>query len=381
MGVTLYTFVFGQLPFYASNVIELFDLIENRDLTFPDHVGSPDLRRLLARMLDKNPSSRINLTDIAKNCWLGGSKVFRRQTAKTNSSRVLSVSEFDISNAVIHCSMESKAQMIRDADTIEDLKKTIKTIYSYDDIINVTSDRDCSSQLVKIANNKHTIAKFYHPTPLDMSTVCIPLSIEIVLEIIAEQDHFTWCVEKTWADWIYAPIRNNDLKQHPALQPYHLLSDETKTKNRHTAIATIKAVLSLGYKIISPHRKTKKPKMLNTSGPLNLKCMVLPAQLVVLSELLAENAHEVWSEDAIKNGWSYDSTWNLQAKTHPSLLPFMYTPELDRLCNTDGAITTLKTLVSLGFEIAHIHQKQDQRRQTIHFKKHKVKKKKLKNQC
>lgn len=36
MGITLYCFVFGNVPFYDKFVIALYKLIKTKSLTFPD---------------------------------------------------------------------------------------------------------------------------------------------------------------------------------------------------------------------------------------------------------------------------------------------------------------------------------------------------------
>lgn len=71
LGVTLYCFLFGKLPFWAKNEFELFDVICHEELDipeqFPDHFTPQDkgnVRNFLPKILDKDPSSRLTIREI-----------------------------------------------------------------------------------------------------------------------------------------------------------------------------------------------------------------------------------------------------------------------------------------------------------------------------
>lgn len=71
LGVTLYCFLFGKLPFWANNEFELFDVICHDELKMP-HVFPSDftpedkgnVRNFLSKILDKNPSRRLTIREI-----------------------------------------------------------------------------------------------------------------------------------------------------------------------------------------------------------------------------------------------------------------------------------------------------------------------------
>ena len=99
MGVTLYAFVYGKLPFHDDNIVVLYDKIRNAALTFTDiPFVSDDLKDLITLMLEKNPANRITLPDI-KVC---GVSVNQTQTQPENTVMVLaaSVSDFESDSIV-----------------------------------------------------------------------------------------------------------------------------------------------------------------------------------------------------------------------------------------------------------------------------------------
>eukprot|EP01025_Chloroclados_australasicus_P049435 TRINITY_DN5630_c1_g1_i3.p1 TRINITY_DN5630_c1_g1~~TRINITY_DN5630_c1_g1_i3.p1 ORF type:complete len:491 (+),score=54.16 TRINITY_DN5630_c1_g1_i3:77-1549(+) len=70
LGVCLYCFVFGKVPF-AGSWVELYDAIINQPVTFPKDVRiSADLRNLLMLLLEKNPAKRLTCVQILEHPWV-----------------------------------------------------------------------------------------------------------------------------------------------------------------------------------------------------------------------------------------------------------------------------------------------------------------------
>ena len=59
-----------------------------------------------------------------------------------------------------------------------------------------------------------------------------------------------------------------------------------------------------------------KPKPIDTSE------VVLPNDLIELTEQIAENVHEVWSQNRINDGWKYGEVRNDSNKETPCLVPY-----------------------------------------------------------
>ena len=65
MGVTLYAFVYGQIPFRDENVMVLYHKIQNDPVVFQEQPPiSEDLKELISQMLHKDPSQRLTLPEV-----------------------------------------------------------------------------------------------------------------------------------------------------------------------------------------------------------------------------------------------------------------------------------------------------------------------------
>ncbi|CAM8877745.1 hypothetical protein QQ045_020784 [Rhodiola kirilowii] len=67
-GVVLYVLLAGFLPFHDSNLMQLYRKISRADFKFPSWFPS-DVRRLLVKMLDPNPITRISINYIRGSSW------------------------------------------------------------------------------------------------------------------------------------------------------------------------------------------------------------------------------------------------------------------------------------------------------------------------
>ncbi|RDX97312.1 CBL-interacting protein kinase 2, partial [Mucuna pruriens] len=67
-GVILYVLLAGFLPFKDSNLMEMYRKIGRGEFKFPNWF-SPDVRKLLLRILDPNPETRISIAKIMESPW------------------------------------------------------------------------------------------------------------------------------------------------------------------------------------------------------------------------------------------------------------------------------------------------------------------------
>lgn len=67
-GVVLFVLLAGYLPFHDSNLMEMYRKIGKADFKAPSWFA-PEVRRLLCKMLDPNPETRITIARIRESSW------------------------------------------------------------------------------------------------------------------------------------------------------------------------------------------------------------------------------------------------------------------------------------------------------------------------
>ena len=81
LGITFYIILYRKLPFDTDSCVEIFDLIKNFVLEFPEEkVVDPELKRLISRMLDKNPETRATVFDLVNDPWINRDSIPLVQT-------------------------------------------------------------------------------------------------------------------------------------------------------------------------------------------------------------------------------------------------------------------------------------------------------------
>ncbi|XP_069134610.1 calcium/calmodulin-dependent protein kinase kinase 1-like isoform X2 [Argopecten irradians] len=104
MGITLYSLVFGQVPFPPKDdyIMGLHRRILNDPVSFPSvPIISESMKDLILKMLDKDPENRILLSDIKVHPWVTKEGEFPLPTEEENCILV-TVTEEDINNVVKH---------------------------------------------------------------------------------------------------------------------------------------------------------------------------------------------------------------------------------------------------------------------------------------
>ena len=85
--------------------------------------------------------------------------------------------------------------------------------------------------------------------------------------------------------------------------------------------------------------------------PLDLSTVILPADLDVLVEKLAENVHDTWARSRMDAGWTYGPVRDDAMKTSPCLVPYGDLPESEKSYDRDTALATLKFILAEGWRI------------------------------
>ena len=86
-------------------------------------------------------------------------------------------------------------------------------------------------------------------------------------------------------------------------------------------------------------------------SPINVDNIPLDEDLEELQEAIAENAHDVWAEARINEGWTYGKERDDANLKHPDLVPYTALPESEKEYDRIMAFNTIKLVRKLGFDI------------------------------
>ena len=85
--------------------------------------------------------------------------------------------------------------------------------------------------------------------------------------------------------------------------------------------------------------------------PIDTSDIVLPKELLELTEKIAENVHDVWAVGRIKEGWKLGLVKDGEAKTTPLLIPYGELPESEKEYDRNTALETVKLIIKLGYKV------------------------------
>ncbi|CAM8988093.1 unnamed protein product [Rhodiola kirilowii] len=186
-GVILYVLMAGYLPFHDPNLIDMYKKISRAEFKCP-HWFPPEVRKLLARILDPNPTRRITIAKIMENSWFKkGYKQIEADPQPDSTSNRLSISS-DV-NAAFMSDCESYPASPRSSTGHQDLSvnRPVKpTCLNAFDIISMSQGFDLSGLFEKDMEQRPE-SRFTSKQPAS--------AIVSKLEQIAEMERFR--VKKT----------------------------------------------------------------------------------------------------------------------------------------------------------------------------------------
>ncbi|KAM9341381.1 ryanodine receptor 3 [Symphorus nematophorus] len=201
------------------------------------------------------------------------------------------------------------------------------------------------------------------PTPVETSQIVMLLHLEKVRDKLAENIHELWGMNKIELGWSYGKIRDDNKRQHPCLVDFSKLPETEKNYNLQMSTETLKTLLALGCRVVQVNpnaegslKKIKLPKNYMMSNgykpsPLDLSDIKLTPGQELLVDKLAENAHNVWAKDRIKQGWTYGIQQDLKSKRNPRLVPYVLLDERTKKSNRDSLREAIRTLIGYGYNI------------------------------
>src|SRR5258708_11902923 len=88
-----------------------------------------------------------------------------------------------------------------------------------------------------------------------------------------------------------------------------------------------------------------QPEPIETSG------VALADDLLSLTEQLARNAHDIWAQQRLTDGWTYGPSRDDNTKKHPCLVSYEQLPESEKEYDRRAALETLRAIIALGYQI------------------------------
>uniref|UniRef100_A0A7S1KQL4 non-specific serine/threonine protein kinase n=1 Tax=Percolomonas cosmopolitus TaxID=63605 RepID=A0A7S1KQL4_9EUKA len=121
-GVILYVMIAGYLPFEDDTMQGLFQKIEGGQFSFPKHF-SPEVRKLISKMLVVNPKKRISVQQIMQDPWF---KVgFKRQDTKK-----IVISDTQVQNSIQEAKVSDETVTPNSGGS--DTESTPRTLNAFD---------------------------------------------------------------------------------------------------------------------------------------------------------------------------------------------------------------------------------------------------------
>ncbi|KAJ1155514.1 hypothetical protein NDU88_008244 [Pleurodeles waltl] len=203
----------------------------------------------------------------------------------------------------------------------------------------------------------------FTPVPVDTSQIVLPPHLERIREKLAENIHELWVMNKIELGWQYGPIRDDNKRQHPCLVEFSKLPEQERNYNLQMSLETLKTLLALGCHvgIADEHaeeklKKIKLPKNYQltsayTPAPLDLTFIKLTTSQEALVDKLAENAHNVWARDRIRQGWTYGIQQDVKNRRNPRLVPYALLDDRTKKSNKDSLREAVRTLIGYGYNL------------------------------
>ena len=85
--------------------------------------------------------------------------------------------------------------------------------------------------------------------------------------------------------------------------------------------------------------------------PIDTVDVILPEELLSLTEKIAENVHDVWAAGRISEGWTYGEKKDAEKKVTPLLVPYSELPESEKEYDRNTALETIKLIIKMGYRI------------------------------
>uniref|UniRef100_A0A3P8S6G8 Ryanodine receptor 2 n=1 Tax=Amphiprion percula TaxID=161767 RepID=A0A3P8S6G8_AMPPE len=207
----------------------------------------------------------------------------------------------------------------------------------------------------------------FTPTPVDISKALLPPQLEDIREKMAENIHELWVMDKIDLGWTYGPVRK---KHDPCVVEFSKLPEQERNQNLQMPQDTLRTLLALGFHIgltddhaeerVTYKRLPTKYEQLSgyRPAPIDFSQVFLTAAHEEVVNLLAENEHNVWARERIKQGWTHGAQQDVKTKRSPYLVPYNLLDERTRRMGRESVREAVCTLLAYGYSLEPLNQEQ-----------------------
>ncbi|XP_068576132.1 ryanodine receptor 2 isoform X5 [Cebidichthys violaceus] len=208
----------------------------------------------------------------------------------------------------------------------------------------------------------------FTPTPVDIGRAVLPPQLEDIREKMAENIHELWAMDKIDLGWTHGPVRDEVKKHDPSLVEFSKLSEQEKNQNLQMSQDTLRTLLAFGFHIgLTDDHAEERVKYLRlankyeqpsgyTPAPVDLSQVFLSPAHEEVVNLLAENDHNVWARERIKQGWTYGAQQDVKGKRSPYLVPYGLLDERRRRVGREGVREAVCPLLAYGYSVEPLNQ-------------------------
>ncbi|XP_051937189.1 ryanodine receptor 2 [Hippocampus zosterae] len=208
----------------------------------------------------------------------------------------------------------------------------------------------------------------FTPSAVDISKVELPLQFEDIRDKIAENIHELWVMERVGLGWSQGNEQDEEKLLDPRLVEFSKLPDRERNQNVQTAQDILRTLLAFGFRIDLKDELTEEgihfmrlsDRYEQPGGyrpaPIDMSHVFLSAAHEEAVNLLAENEHNVWARERIKQGWTYGAQQDGKSKRSPELVPYSLLDERSRKMGQKRVKEAVCTLLAYGYSLETFHQ-------------------------
>ncbi|OIS97367.1 PREDICTED: CBL-interacting serine/threonine-protein kinase 11-like [Nicotiana attenuata] len=123
-GIILYVMIAGYLPFYDQNLMLMYKKIYKGEFKCPKWM-SPDVKRILSRLLDTNPATRITIDEIIKDPWFRKGLKFIKFAGEEEDKASLSSNCLNAFDLISFSAGLDISGLFKSNNPVDDLERTV----------------------------------------------------------------------------------------------------------------------------------------------------------------------------------------------------------------------------------------------------------------